>query len=56
MSNKNWHDGRRDGRNNHYEPPHEKGVLQEIVSPHKSKELEERRDYKSGYKLGKKER
>lgn len=56
MSKKSFEDGKRDGEHNHYEPPHQRNldVIGEVLDPYSSKESEDRKDYNTGYRIGRK--
>ena len=46
-------DGHNDGQAGRYDPPHDRGVLREVLDPYTDKEIQDRKEYKEGYKKGK---
>jgi hypothetical protein len=56
MSERHYERGRRDGRCNTYNPPHQKGLFEGLISNYTRAELEDRRDYDQGYDHGRKGR
>jgi|GEM_PF-2218941 len=53
--NKHHNNGQRDGSKNRYKPPHG-GIFREAFGLWNKLEVQERRDYKEGYRNAKKQR
>jgi hypothetical protein len=56
MSTGDYERGKRDGRHNTYNPPHEKGLFMGLLSRYTRDELEDRKDYDQGYSHGRRSR